>query len=212
MYSLSIGEVIAMTNQAYHLEFAHVGEDVIIWPLAKIVAPEMISIGDSVIIDDFVFISGGEKTTVGSFVHIASFTSITGGGEFVMKDFAGLSGGIRVYTGNEDYSGGSLTNPSVPGPYRVPMRSFVHIEKHAIVGANTVILPGVTVGEGAVIGANSLVRKDCDPWMIYFGSPAKPLRSRPREIILELEEKLRNELYDKQGKYIPKRLREEGTN
>ena len=59
-----------------------------IWPLAKVVSPQIIAVGDSVIIDDFVFLMGGMKTTIGSFVHIASFTSITGGGEFVMDDFA----------------------------------------------------------------------------------------------------------------------------
>jgi acetyltransferase-like isoleucine patch superfamily enzyme len=194
-----------MTNQAYTLRFANVGQDVMIWPLAKIVSPEAISIGDSVIIDDFVFLMGGTKVIIGSFVHIASFTSITGGGEFVMEDFSGLSGGVRVYTGNEDYSGGSLTNPAVPHPYRIPIRSFVHIKKHAIVGANTVILPGVTIGEGAAVGANSLVTKDCEPWMIYAGSPAKPLRVRPRGRILELEAQLRRELYDADGRYISKR-------
>jgi carbonic anhydrase/acetyltransferase-like protein (isoleucine patch superfamily) len=73
-----------MTNQAYTLGFAKVGRDVIVWPLAKIVSPEVISIGDSVIIDDFVFLMGGARTSIGSFVHIASFTSVTGGGEFVM--------------------------------------------------------------------------------------------------------------------------------
>ena len=197
-----------MTNQAYTLGFAHVGQDVIIWPLAKILSSEAISIGDSVIIDDFVFIMGGMRTAIGSFVHIASFTSITGGGEFIMEDFAGLSGGIRVYTGNEDYLGGSLTNPAVPHPYRIPIRSFVHIKKHAIIGANTVILPGVTIGEGVAIGAKSLVTTDCTPWTIYAGSPARELRPRPREKILELEAQLRRELYDAQGNYIPKRRRE----
>jgi galactoside O-acetyltransferase len=172
--------------------------------MARIVSPEVISIGDSVIIDDFVFIMGGTKTIIGSFVHIASFTLIVGGGEFIMEDFSGLSGGILVYTGNEDYLGGSLTNPAVPYPYRIPIRSFVHLKKHAIVGANTVILPGVTIGEGAAIGANALVTKDCEPWTIYIGSPAKPVRSRSRERILELEAQLRRDLYDAEGNYIPK--------
>lgn len=197
-----------MTNQAYSLGFAHVGQDVIIWPLAKIVSPEVISIGDSVIIDDFVFIMGGKKTAIGSFVHIASFTSITGGGEFIMEDFTTLSSGVRVFTGNDDYLGGSLTNSAVPYPYRKPIRSFVHIRKHAIVGAETVILPGVTIEEGVAIGANSLVKEDCKPWTIYVGSPAKPLRPRPRDRILELEAQLRGELYDTQGHYIPKSQRE----
>jgi len=197
-----------MSNQAYHLPFSSIGKDVIIWPLAKIVGSEAISIGDSVIIDDYVFLMGGENTSIGSFVHIASFTSITGGGRFLIEDFAGLSGGVRIYTGNEDYLGGCLTNPAVPAPYRVPIRSFVHIKKHAIIGTNSVILPGVTIGEGAVVGANALVTKNCSPWMIYVGSPAKLLKSRSSNRILELESTLRRELYDSTGRYIAKICRD----
>lgn len=196
-----------MTNQAYKLELAQVGQDVIIWPQAKIVSPEVIAIGDSVIIDDFVFIMGGKSTQIGSFVHIASFTSITGGGELVMEDFTALSSGVRVFTGNEDYLGGCLTNSSVPYPYRLPTRSFVHVRKHSIIGTNTVILPGVVIGEGAAIGANSLVTKDCEPWKIYAGSPAKAVKTRPQDKLLELEAQLRQELYDARGNYIPKNQR-----
>lgn len=195
-------------NQAYNLGFRSIGKDVTIWPLAKIVAPEVISIGDSVIIDDFVLLMGGSDTCIGSFVHIASHCSIAGGGEFVMKDFSGLSGGVRVYTGTDDYTGPLLTNPTVPAPYRIPLLSFVHLHKHAIIGANSVILPGVTIGEGAAIGANSLVTKDCEPWTVYFGSPAKPYKHRPEAQIRELEKRLRQNLYDENGAYIPKARRE----
>lgn len=196
-----------MSNQAYALPFARIGKDVKIWPEAKIVGAETMLIGDSVIIDDFVFLAAGRRTEIGSFVHIASFTSITGGGEFIMEDFTGLSGGVRIYTGNEDYSGACLTNPAVPAPYRKPIRSMVQLKKHAIVGANSVLLPGVTIGEGAVVGANSLITKDCEPWTVYFGSPAKPLKRRRSSEILELERKLRAEFYDQWGYYIPQALR-----
>jgi len=196
-----------MANQAYALGFKKVGQDVTIWSGAKIISSEVISIGDSVIIDDFVFLMGGQSTKIGSFIHIGAFTSIAGGGEFIMEDFAGLSGGVRIYTGNEDYSGKCLTNPAVPFPYRTPIRSFIHIKKHAIVGANAVILPGVVIGEGAVVGANSLITKDCEPWKIYVGSPAKGIRTRPKERILELEAQLREELYTASGEYIPKNQR-----
>lgn len=192
-----------MTNQADTLTFEHIGHDVTIWPLAKIVAPWAISIGHSVIIDDFVLFAGGKRSTLGNFIHIASFTSITGGGELVMEDFSGLSGGVRVYTGNEDYAGAWLTNPAVPPPYRALMRSFVHIGRHAIVGANAVILPGVTIGEGAVVGANALVTQDCEPWTVYVGSPAKAVKLRPHERMLRLEVELRGALFDGQGAYIP---------
>ena len=111
-----------MTNQAYILPFKSIGQDVIIWPLAKVVSPEAIALGNSIIIDDFVFLSGGASTHIGSFVHIGGHTSISGGGTFIMEDFSGLSGGVRIYTGNEDYLGGSLTNPAVPAPYRIAQR------------------------------------------------------------------------------------------
>jgi galactoside O-acetyltransferase len=197
-----------MANQAYSLGLSNVGQDVVVWPQAKIVSPEVISLGDSVIIDDFVLLMGGAKTTIGSFVHLASFVSVVGGGEFVMEDFAGISSGGRVYTGNDDYLGGYLTGPTVPFPYRIPIRSFVHIKKHAIIGANTVILPGVIIGEGVAIGAGSVVIKECEPWTVYVGSPARPVRARPKERMLELEAQLRRAVYDERGHYLPKRVRD----
>lgn len=196
-----------MENQAYALPFRAVGADVVVHEKARILDAQRIALGDSVIIDDFVFVMGGEETRIGSFVHLGAFTSIAGGGRLVMEDFAGLSGGVRLYTGNEDYGGGSLTNPAVPAPYRIPIRSFVHVGRHAIIGANAVILPGVTIGEGAVVGANSLVTKDCAPWTISVGSPARPLRERPRDRILDLERQLRAALYDRDGRYVPERVR-----
>ena len=196
-----------MSQHIDKLKFAHIGEDVTIWPLAKIVSPEVIRIGDSVIIDDFVLFMGGTKSNIGSFVHIASFVSITGGGELIIEDFVGISSGSRIFTGNDDYLGGFLTGPTVPYPYRVPIRSLVTIKKHAIIGANTVILPGVVIGEGTAIGANSLVTQDCDPWTVYVGTPTKPLRKRPKERMLDLESQLRLALYDDSGIYIPKNQR-----
>jgi acetyltransferase-like isoleucine patch superfamily enzyme len=54
-------------------------------------------------------------------------------------------------------------------------------------GANTVVLPGVTIGKGAVVGANSVVAKDVDPYAVVAGAPAKLLKRRlefdpPRQI------------------------------
>lgn len=194
-------------NLADSLQFKSIGQDVIIWDRAKIANSHLISIGNSVIIDDFVLIIGAEGTRIGDFVHISSFSSIVGNGEFIIDDFAGLSGGVRVYTANEDYSGKCMTNPTVPYPFRMPTRSYVRLAKHSIVGANSVILPGVEIGEGAVVGANSLVTKSCEPWTIYVGSPAKPIKKREKEIILSLEKQLRQQFYDGQSVYIPKKKR-----
>lgn len=196
-----------MTNQAYDLPFRSVGRDVVIHPSAKIVNPQVISVGDSVIIDDFTFIMGGERTVLGSFVHIASFSSLLGGGEVVFEDFAGVSSGVRVYSGNDDYTGGGLTNPAVPLRFRNVTRAPVRLCRHVIVGANTVVLPGVTIGEGVAVGANSVVKDDCEPWTIYAGIPARKLGVRPKAKMLELEAQLRAELYDERGQYRPQSAR-----
>lgn len=190
--------------------FKNLGENVKIYPLAKILNPDIISIGSNVIIDDFVLIMGGRETIIGNYVHIACFTSITGGGRFVMEDFSGLSGGCRIYTGTEDFLGSSLTNPTIPVGFRNVIRSFVTIGKHAILGANVVVLPGVTIGDGAAIGANSLVIKDIEPWTINVGSPTGILRERPKEKILEMEQKLLSRLYHKEKNPPPRSVQAGG--
>lgn len=55
----------------------------------------------------------------------------------------------------------------------------IHIAKGVMVGMNTIIMPGVTIGEGAIIGAYSLVTKDIPPWTIATGRPAKVVKNIP---------------------------------
>ena len=55
--------------------------------------------------------------------------------------------------------------------------------RHVVVGAGSTNLPGVRHGEGAAVGAHTLVTKDCEAWWIYFGAPAKKLRRRSRELL-----------------------------
>ena len=187
-----MGIIINYDSALHSGMFKKIGRDVTIWPLAKIVDTEVITIGNNVMIDDFVFIMGGKGIHIGSYIHISAFTSIVGGGELIMEDFSCLSGGVRLYTGNDNYSGEWLTNATIPLEYRNPVRSHVYIRKHAIIGANTVILPGVTIGEGAAIGANSLVTKDIEPWTINAGSPCRIIKKRPMERIMKLEQELKD--------------------
>lgn len=58
-------------------------------------------------------------------------------------------------------------------------QSIFHIKKGAMIGMNTTIMPGVTVGEGAIVGAYSLVTKDIPAWTIATGRPAKVVKTIP---------------------------------
>jgi acetyltransferase-like isoleucine patch superfamily enzyme len=103
------------------------------------------------------------------------------------EGFARLSADIRIYTGKDDHLGGTFSNTTAPLAYRMPVRTFVHVKNHVIMGANTVVLPGIIISEGVAVGANSVIKSDCDPWTIYAEAPAKPIEERPKGKILELE-------------------------
>lgn len=156
------------------------GKGVRIYGLAKIVSPEAVEIGDGSMIDDFTFIYGGRGIRIGRFVHIASFVSVIGGGELVVGDYADIACGSRILTGTDTHNGGRRMSSALPYEQRSVARGNVVIEKDAFVGTNVVVHPNVTIGEGAVIGSNSLVLRDIEPWTINVGSPCHKIGERAR--------------------------------
>jgi len=156
--------------------------DVKTFEFTKIIGIENIHFGKYIIIDDFVLIYAKEQITLGNHVHIASFTSISGGGEFVMEDFTSISSGCRIVTGTDDFKNGGFGNSTISNKFRNTMIDKITIKKFAIVGGNCVVLPGVTIGEGASVGAGSVVTKDLEPWGIYVGN--KRVGWRDKEEVL----------------------------
>ena len=156
------------------------GKHVVIFDNAKIVKPEVIEIGDYSEIDDFSFIYGGKGIKIGRYVHISRFVSIIGGGELFLGDYSVLADGARILTGTDTYNGGYRMSTCLPFEQRNVKISIIKIEKDAFVGTNAIVHPGVTIGEGAIIGSNSLVLHDVEPWTINVGSPSKVIGKRPK--------------------------------
>lgn len=171
--------------------FAACGEDVTIYELVRILDPERIAVGSHVIVDDFVFLDGGESLRIGSHVHIAGYVSIIGGGTCMLGDFCGLSAGTRIVTGTDLMDGSGLTGPTIPADLRAVHRGRVEIGRHALLGTNVVVHPDISIGAGTVVGSGSVVLGDLPEWTICVGTPARPIKERPRERILALEEELR---------------------
>ncbi|MDD5722597.1 MAG: acyltransferase [Syntrophales bacterium] len=164
--------------------FAFIGKDIKISRKASIYNPQQLHIGDNSRIDDFCILSPGTGgIVIGKHVHIACYTSLIGKGKIIIEDFVNLSSKVGVYSSSDDYSGAYMTNPTIPSEYTHVMHSDVTIGRHVIIGAGSVVLPGVVIGEGAAVGALSLVVKDCRPFTIYGGVPAKELRERKRGIL-----------------------------
>jgi len=161
-------------------QFKKLGKNVKIYETAKIVKPEVIEIGDFSEIDDFTFIYGGNGIKIGRYVHISRFVSIIGGGELYLGDYSVLADGARILTGSDTYHGGYRMSTVLPLEQRNVKVSFVRIEKDAFVGTNAVVHPGVKIGEGAIIGSNSLVLNNIEPWTINVGNPCKVIGKRPK--------------------------------
>jgi acetyltransferase-like isoleucine patch superfamily enzyme len=153
----------------------------------KIVGINNIKFGKNVIIDDFVFIYAKKQMTIGSYVHIASFTSINGGEEFIMEDFSALSSGVRINTTSDDFTNWGFGNSTIPEKYRNISRGAIRIGKFAIIGANSVILPNVYIGEGVSVGANSVVTRDLEPWGVYIGN--RRIKERDKSGVMSNYEK-----------------------
>lgn len=168
----------------------HCGKEVKIFEKAQLVKPELISVDDYSIINDFVWILGEQEVNIGRRVHIAVFSSITGGGKCYIEDYAGLSTGCRIITGTDDYSGNSLMNPCIPMEYRKVSRSYVRLCRFVTLATNVIVMPGVTIGEGTLVLAGSIVTTDLESWGVYIGAPVKRIRERESKPILDMVEKL----------------------
>lgn len=180
-------------SQLDAMGFKSLGDNVMISEKACIYRPNLMEIGSNVRIDDFCIISGTVK--LGNFIHISVYSYVFGGSKGVqMDDFSGLAYGVRVFTDSDDYSGESLTNPTVPDKYKPNKQSLaISIGKHCIVGAGSMVFPGVTLQEGAAVGAMSMVTKSTEPWSIYTGIPARKVKGRSKKL-LELEKDFLKEL------------------
>ena len=172
------------------LGVAEVGEHVAVDSTVRIYGAARLRIGSNVRIDAYTVLSAGEGGIAsGDHVHIGAHAFLVGAGAITVRDFAGLSGRVSVYSSTDDFSGEALTGPTVPDSLRNVSSAPVEIGRHVIVGAASVILPGVTLAEGSGVGAMSLVRRAVAPFTLVAGVPARPVGERSRRL-LELEQRL----------------------
>ena len=162
--------------------FKNLGKRVLIGSLVSIHRAEEISIGDDSRIDDFCAISG--NITIGKNVHIAVHCVLVASKEeLIMEDFSGLAFGCSLFTSSDDYSGKSLTNPTIPAKFKHITNGRIRIGRHVIVGTSSIIFPGVEIGDGCALGALSVMTKSSMPWGLYVGNPARRIKERSKELL-----------------------------
>jgi acetyltransferase-like isoleucine patch superfamily enzyme len=161
--------------------FNRFGDNVLISRKASIISPEKMQIGNHVRIDDFCLLSG--EIHIGSFVHISAFTALYGRNGIFIEDYAGVSPRCTIFSATDDFSGEFLIGPMVDQKYTNILGGPVFIKKYVQIGAGCVVLPNVTIKEGSVIGAMSLVNKSIESWLISAGIPIRTIKKRSKNLL-----------------------------
>jgi dTDP-4-amino-4,6-dideoxy-D-glucose acyltransferase len=167
------------------------GENTFISRNVEIRRPHLVTVGNHVAIDTGFYITTGAE--IKDYIHIAPYVTVIGGVtvKLHLDHFASIAAGSRIICASDGHLGAGLVGPTIPEEYKDEITfADVIFKMFANIGTNVVVMPGVTLGEGSVVGACSLVTKDTEPWTIYAGVPAKPIKARPKDKMIEYAKRL----------------------
>lgn len=137
-----------------------------------ILKPEVVKIASTARVDAFCKLEGGLGLTIGEYVHIASFSHLNvGGGKVIFEDHSGCSSHCAVGSGCPDWSY-LYVSAAEPVEHHHTLRSVTRVCAYAVLFMGVIVIPGVTVGEGAIVKPGSVVKDDVKPWAIVEGNPA----------------------------------------
>lgn len=161
--------------------FKYIGKGCCISRKASFYGASRMYIGDNVRIDDFCILSG--DITLGSHIHISAYVALYGAEGIVMEDYTGISPRSTIYSAMDDFSGDYLVGPIHPEEYTNVTGGCVVIKQFSQIGANCVVFPNLTIEEGVVVGACSLVNHPTTEWTIIAGVPARNLKPRSKKLL-----------------------------
>jgi len=131
------------------------------------------SCGDDLLLCEGLWVDYPGALDLGNHVSINRNATINAGGGVTIGDWVMLGPGVTIYSQNHD-----LSRADIPLALVEDVRVPVYIGEGAWLGANSMILAGVTVGGGAVVAAGAVVTKDVAPFTIVGGIPAKAIGER----------------------------------
>lgn len=155
-----------------------------------ITAPNII-VGDYTYYDDSVAPTEFEKNNVlfnypefGDKLIIGKFCSIASGTKFIMGSANHRLGSVTTYPFN--VFGGSWQENTPDHMSQLPFKGDTVIGNDVWIGRESIIMPGVKIGDGAIIAAYSVVTKDVEPYSVVGGNPARFIKKRFNDELIEL--------------------------
>jgi acetyltransferase-like isoleucine patch superfamily enzyme len=150
------------------------GDDVTIGPGVHFLHPQTMEIADGVFLGAGAFLQGrhdglcriGRRTWIGPGAYLDARN-------LVIEDFVGWGPGAKVL--GSQHTGEPRDRAVIETDLEI---APVRVRRGADIGTNAVLLPGVTVGENAIVGAGAVVTADVPAYFIVAGVPARALRDR----------------------------------
>jgi len=174
--------------QYYKLLLNRMGKNVLIDVGVFLNGTKNISIGDYTWIDTNCRIEAIlGKIDIGKRVHIAPNSIIASREPVIIGDYVGIGAGARIYANSERSFGGMrMSGPMIPEKYKSFYSKKIVLEKDSCVGTGAVLLPGANLGEGAVAGANTVVKKSIAAYDIVAGLPPRIIGKREKVKVPEI--------------------------
>lgn len=115
----------------------------------------------------------GAKVGKGCFIGDHVMFDLNHSDHIIMDDYAHIASGSRLLCHQRDLSNYRKGDNYANFGYKI---ETIHLCKGSLVGMTCMVMPGVTIGEGALVAAGSFVNKDIPAWTVAVGRPAKPVK------------------------------------
>ena len=168
----------------YSSEFKHFGKGIVLHKPCNIIGANHISINNMTVIGRYGTITAWDNYNGQTFLPDITIGSNCDFGEFIhISCIDSIHIGNGVLTGRwvtiSDNSHGQNERSEMdiaPANREIVSKGPISIGNNVWIGDKVTILPGVSIGDGVVIGANSVVTKDVPPYSVVAGNPAKPIK------------------------------------
>jgi len=167
---------LVLRGRHFRRKLGHLGRNAVIGRHVDIRGERNVYVGDLTFLDDYLKLEAPEGyIRIGKRCHIAGW--VLGHEGVEIGDYV-ASGGMILSITDSHQGGFRMSGPMIPREQRRLRRGRVVIGRDAFIGQFSVVLPGTTIGEGAVVGPHSLVAGKIKPWTVVMGSPATVIGHR----------------------------------
>jgi acetyltransferase-like isoleucine patch superfamily enzyme len=148
-----------------------------IWVRARFMRRFFARLGEDTVIQTGLRVTNPERIAIGSHCNFARGVFITGGGGVTIGDWVGFGPDVKVWSVNHRFD-----DPDRPWLLQGWEMKPVVIEDDVWLGANVFLMPGVTIGKGAIVSACAVVGKSVPPYAVVAGNPARVVGWRKKPV------------------------------